>query len=250
MLNIVKNNRGSTLVIVIAVMTILLAGVFSFSKMFSNSIRNNKNLNNKYISRYASESGVERVYYLKNSLAYGFENIINDESLNNGTIEGAGGAKYILRSNNHKLLVIPSLEIANEYNIILNKTTDFDNIKSVKISWDSLDASEQMEFKFNETDITNPLSIISTTFSVKDPNENKLNLDFINKSVGSEYALTMKAIGYKLHNINVVFYDGLLGAGNPVVINSIQGVESAGSFLNNEQVNEMTRTYIEDRPTP
>ena len=248
--NIFNNKEGSTLVIVLSVMTILLAGVFSFSKMFSNSVKNNKNLNNKYISRYASESGIEKVYFYKNNPVtnYGFERIISDDVSKTNVL--SNNASYTLKSNIRKTIKIASLDLGKTYEITFNKTNDFNNVKSVNVSWEDLVTSEKLDFQFKKT---KPTEEIIIPFGSLDLTMNPVNRNLnFGMPLGTEYVLTIKTPedGIKIHNIAITFYNalnGTAGSGTPVILESIQGVEAAGKFLNNEQINEMTNTYIKDQ---
>ena len=241
--NIVKNNKGNSLIIVVSIMTVFLSIIFSFSKLFLDTLKSSKNSSNKYISKYASESGAERVFYLINSSGLTFENIISNSTYNNYTFEN--GAKYLLESNNSEAFYIKELAMWDTHTIDINKTSDFNRVKSIKVDWEEESPFQLMEISldFYKNGKYNRTVFVNHYFSTNTPII--INLSFPNDPKTSTYKLNFESINSDIHNMSLTFYNQNNGNGTPVILDSIQGLQSTGTFLDNKQSINVDSTLLD-----
>lgn len=233
--NIRKNKSGNTIIIAISIMTIFLSITFAISKMFLNNLKNNKNSNNRYITKYASESGIERAFYLANKGGLSFQNIITGYG---GIYTLENGSTYKLESDGNAAFYLRLLKINEIHSININKMSDIQRVKSIKVDWLEGGPLEIIEIslslyrngKYNR-DIFKTQYFSSNTPIIK-------NLSFPGNPYNSTYTLNFRAVNHDIHNMNLSFYTRNWANGTPTVLDSTQGIQSSGFYLDNKQMRQ------------
>lgn len=232
----IKNNKsGNTLIIVLSVMTVFLSITFAISKMFLNNLKNNRNSNNRYITKYASESGIERGFYLSNKLALDFQNVISGYG---GPYTLENGAQYRLESDGSAAFYLRLLRVGETHAINISKPSDIERVKSIKVDWLDLDPLEIVEISLSlyingnhNRDIFKTQYFASNTPII-------INLSFPGNPHNSSYKLNFKAVNKDLHNMNLSFHTQNWAGGTPTVLDSTQGIQSTGTYLDNKQTRQ------------
>ena len=241
-MNIIKNRQGNTLIIVISIMTVFISIIFSFSQLFLTNLKNSKNLNNKYISKYASESGVEKSFYLVNKTGLNFDTIVNNNSYNTLTLNNGAVCKLELGAGSSS--IISTLKNLDTYTITLNKKADYGKVKSVQIDWESKNPFEILSVSFDR--YTNGQYAGNIFFNLY-TNLNKpgnINLQFPGNPDNSIYKLTLTPLLYDLSNVDINFYDKNNAKGNQILLYSISGLRSTGTYLNSKQILEINNDSL------
>lgn len=236
MLKKIKQNIfGNTIIIAISIMTVFLSITFAISKMFLNNLKNNKNANNRYITKYASESGIERGFYLSNKLHINFQDIITSYG---GPYSLENGAQYKLESDGNAAFYLRLLRILETHSINITKPSDIERVKSIKIDWLEMHPLEIVEISLS---LYRNGSYVRDIFKTQYFTANTpviINLSFPGNPHNSTYKLNFTAINHDLHNINLSFYTQNWANGTPTVLDSTQGIQSSGTYLNNKQMRQ------------
>lgn len=239
----VKNNKsGNTIIIAISIITIFLSITFALSKMFLNNLKNNKNSNNRYITKYASESGIERAFYLSNKQNMDFQSIINQYS---GPYTLSNGAQYKLESDGSAAFYIRLLHMWETHSINITKPSDIQRVKSIKVDWQGQSPLEIIQISLSlyvngrySKDVFKTWYFYMNTPII-------INLSFPGNPNNSTYKLSLTAINSDLHNISLSFYTQNQANGTPTVLDSTQGIQSSGTYLNNKQTRQIDSDLLD-----
>jgi len=243
MKNIIKNNKGVTLLLSLVIMMSVVAVAIGLSMLIINLYQFSANLDHAYVAYYAAESGMEtQLWRIKDGrnnedpITSVIEAINGDDSNNNDNETLGSGAVWDTSQSTFSLAyLIDSLE--------QNKSTSFDvsGAHSLKLTWnDNCDSNSWVELGYvvrddnnlPSTDYNPQRKMIPCDGSTLCPEEDDRAQNLI--GAGEDFTVTITPIACDISNLEVKAFDDNEGTGNLINLSNRIYLKSVGRYRDSQ----------------
>lgn len=234
-----KNQKGSTILMVLLIIGTVTPISLFISRIILNSLMTSRNIDSSAVAYYASESGIEKNLYAIRKEDYGVEYLKTNSLYNSGTLNNNSTWHLYLDEcfGSKSEINVPEIRKDNSYQVDLYNPDDSltsQNIRSIRIEWDG-DPAAKLEVSWSSWKNGNFAANTNKRFFSNAESPIVMNLSTIENNAANIYRLRLKALYNNINNINLRAYSLDNGVGEQTNIPSIITLKSVGEFSNNKQ---------------